>query len=123
QQGLRYLKSDEVVVLLRSITILRDLQRVEPKLRLQMRRLVLGISNGLAKPRSQLWILDRDGLVNRRVTGDIRRIVRQRTQRERVLAGILAFDQQLTNKVSASGIVHQVAEFPAAERVVAEILD
>ena len=62
-------------------------------------------------------------LVDRRVAGDIRRIVRQGAQREGVLVDILAFEQQLANKVSAADVMHQVAEFPAAERVVAEILD
>ena len=66
---------------------------------------------------------DGDGLVDRRVAGDIRRIVRQGSQREGVLVDILAFEQQLANKVSAADVVHQVAEFSAAERVVAEILD
>ena len=57
------------------------------------------------------------------MTGDIRRIVRQRAQGEGILVDILAFEQQLANKVSAADVMHQVAEFLAAERVVAEILD
>ena len=47
----------------------------------------------------------------------------QSAQGEGVLIDILAFDQQLTNKVSAADVVHQVAEFFTAERVVAEVLD
>jgi hypothetical protein len=57
------------------------------------------------------------------VTGDIRRIVRQCAQGGGVLIDILTFEQQLANKVSAANVMHQVAEIPAAERVVAEILD
>jgi hypothetical protein len=49
--------------------------------------------------------------------------VRQRAQREGVLVDILAFEQQLANKISAANVVHQVAEFFTAERVVAKILD
>ena len=43
QQGFGHLESDEIVVLLRRITILRDLHGVEPGLYFQMRRLVLGV--------------------------------------------------------------------------------
>ena len=117
------MESDEIVVLLRGITILRHLHRVEPELGFQVRGLVLGIADGLAKLRPQLRILDRDRLVDRRVAGDVGRIVRQGAQREGVLVGILALAQQFTNKVAAADVVHQVAEFPAAERVVAEVLD
>jgi hypothetical protein len=49
--------------------------------------------------------------------------VRQRSQREGVLVNILAFEQQLANKISTANVVHQIAEFPTAERVIAEILD
>src|ERR1700758_3520485 len=57
------------------------------------------------------------------MAGDIRRIVRQSAQRECVFVDVLALDQQLANKVSATDVVHQIAELPATERVVAEILD
>ena len=45
QQGLGYLKSNELVILLRGVTILLDLHRVKPKLCFQMRCLVLGIAD------------------------------------------------------------------------------
>jgi len=35
----------------------------------------------------------------------------------------MAFEQQLPNKVSATDVMHQAAEFRAAEGVIAEILD
>src|ERR1019366_5225619 len=82
-----------------------------------------GIPDRLAKLRAQFRILDRYRLVDRRVARDIRRIVRQCSQRECVLVDILAFEQQLANEVSAADVVHQVAKFRAAEWVVAEILD
>jgi len=62
-------------------------------------------------------------LVDRRVTCDIRRIVRQGTQCESILVDVLAFEQQPANKVSAADVMHQVAEFSVAEWVVTEILD
>src|ERR1035437_579963 len=111
------------MILLRRITILRDLHRVEAELRFQVRRLVLRIPDRLAKLRPQLRIVDGDGPVDGRVAGYIRRIVRQGSQGESVLVDVLAFEQQLTNKVSAPDVVHKIAELPAAERVVAEILD
>ena len=45
QQGLGHLESDEIVVLLRGVTILRDLHRVESELCFQMCGLVLRIAN------------------------------------------------------------------------------
>ncbi len=48
QQGLGHFKPDEIVVLLRRITILRHLHHVEPELRLQMGRLVLRILDRFA---------------------------------------------------------------------------
>src|SRR6185437_2123841 len=88
-----------------------------------MRCLVLGIPYGLAILRPQLRILDRDCLIDRWVTRNIRCVVRQRAQREGVLVDIPALKYQLANKVSAANAMHQVAEFSAAERVVAEILN
>ena len=73
QQGLGHLESDEIVVLLRRVTILRHLRHVEPELSFQMCGLVLGIADRLAKLRAQLRILDGDRLVDRRVAGDVRR--------------------------------------------------
>src|SRR5205085_6264724 len=49
--------------------------------------------------------------------------MRQCAEREGVFIGVLAFEQQLANKVSAANIMHQVAEIPAAERIVAEVLN
>jgi hypothetical protein len=105
------------------MAILRDLHRVEAKFCFQVRRLALGIADGLSILRAQLGILDSNGLVDRGVTGDVCCIVRQCAQREGVLVDILALEQHLTNKVSAAKVMHQVAEFLAAERIVTQILD
>ena len=43
QKGLGHLESNEIVVLLRGITILRDLDCVEPKFCFQVRRFILRI--------------------------------------------------------------------------------
>ena len=67
--------------------------------------------------------MDGNRLVDRRVTCDIRRVVRQGAQCEGVLIDILALEQQLVNKVSTADVMHQVAEFSVAEWVVTEILD
>src|SRR6202166_5479897 len=88
-----------------------------------MSGLVLGIPDGLAVFCSKLGILDGDGLVDCGMTGDIGRIVRKCAQSEGVFVDILTLEQQLTNKVSAANVMHQIAEFCTAEGVVAEILD
>ena len=49
--------------------------------------------------------------------------MRQGSQGEGILIDILALEQQFANKVSAADVMHQVAEFFAAEWVVAEILN
>ncbi len=117
------MESNEIVVLLRRITILRDLHRIEAELCFQVCRPVLGIPNRLAIFRPQLRVLDRDGRVDCRVASDIRCIMRQCAQREGVLVDILTFEHQFTNEVSAANVMHQVAELFTAERVVAQILD
>jgi hypothetical protein len=123
QQGFGHLKADEIVVLLRSVPILRDLDSVEAEFCFQVSRLVLGIADGLAIFRAEFGILDGDCLINRGVAGDIRCIVRQGAKRKGVLVNILTLEQQLANEVSAANVVHEVAEFLTAERIIAEILD
>src|SRR5882672_12459359 len=54
---------------------------------------------------------------------NIRRIVGQGPQREGVFIDILALEQQFHNEISTADVMHQIAELPAAEWIVAEILD
>ncbi len=88
-----------------------------------MRRLILRVPDGLTKLGPQLRILNRYRMVHRRVAGNIRGIVRQRTQGEGVLIGVLAVLQHLEDEVSTADVVHQIAKFHASKRVVAQILD
>src|SRR5436190_4952336 len=116
------MSSDDFGIQLRGVETLRDVHRVETVLVDKMRCLVLSIADRLTKLCSQLRILDRDRLIDRGVTGDIRRIVRQGAQREGILVDILIFEQKLADKVPAANVMHQVAEIPTAEGIVAEIL-
>ena len=50
-------------------------------------------------------------------------IVRERAQRKGIFIGILAFSQQLQDKVPGADVMGQVAEILVAERVVAQILN
>src|ERR1700720_3169109 len=54
---------------------------------------------------------------------DIRDVVCESADCKGVFVGILALEQQFANEISAANVVHQVAEFRAAEWVVSEILD
>jgi len=83
QQRLGHLEPDEIVILLRRVAILGHLHRVEPEFRLQMRGVVLRVPNGIAEFGPQLRILDGNGLVDGRMAGDVRGIVRKRDQREK----------------------------------------
>src|SRR6202158_2569680 len=123
QQRLGHLESDEIVILLRRITILRHLHHIESELRLQMRGAILRVPHGITVLRPQLGILDGNSLVDGRMAGDIRSIVRERTQGEGVLVRILALQYQLSNEVTAADVVHQIAEFHAAKGIVSEVLD
>src|SRR4029077_5976120 len=116
-------ESDEVVILLRRITILRHLYHVESELSLQVRGMILRVPDGISVFGAQLRVLDGNGLVDSRVARDIRSIVRERAQRKGVLVGILALQQQFSHEVTAAHVVHQIAKFHAAKRVIAEILD
>src|SRR5277367_3099882 len=88
-----------------------------------MRRLVLRISDGLSKFRPQFWILDCDRLVYRWMASDIGGVVGECSQCKGVLVHVLTLEQQFAHEVSAANVMHQVAEFSAAEWVVPEILD
>src|SRR5208337_1181898 len=52
-----------------------------------------------------------------------RRVVRERSQCEGVLIGILALVQQFENEIPAAHVMHQVAEFLAPKWIIAKILD
>src|SRR4029077_11653366 len=88
-----------------------------------MGAVVFGVTYGVAELRSQLGILYGDGLVDRRMAGDIRGVVRQRPQREREFVRILALREQLSHEVSAADVMHQIAEFHAAKREVTKVLN
>jgi hypothetical protein len=88
-----------------------------------MRRVILSVPNGITVLRAQLGILDGNSLIYSRVTGDIGGIVRKRAQGKGVLVLILTLQKQLSNEVTAPNVVHQIAEFHTAKRIVAEALD
>src|SRR6185369_9124468 len=66
---------------------------------------------------------DRHHPVNGRVPDNIRRIMSQRSQREREFVQVRGFLKQRADEISASHVVGQVAEKLAPERVIPEILD
>src|SRR5208283_3135493 len=68
-------------------------------------------------------ILEGNGQVYGRVAGDVGNIVRKRAQGESVFVGILTLQEHLSDEIAAANVVQQVAEFHAAERIVAEVLD
>ena len=119
----RYLEADEVVILLWRVTLLGHLRHVEAEFRANVRRLVLRIKNEGAKLGAKLGIGEGDRLVHRGMSGNVRRVVRQRSQSKGVLVRGLAFLHQFEHKVAAAHIVHQVAELLIAEGVVAHVLD
>ena len=49
--------------------------------------------------------------------------MRQRSQRKCVFLRVLALPEHLLDKVAAAHVVHQVAEFLAAERIIAQVLN
>jgi hypothetical protein len=57
------------------------------------------------------------------MASDIGSIVSERAQGKGVLVGILALGEQLANEIAAAHVVNQVAEFDAAEGIVAKVLD
>src|SRR4029077_6937874 len=73
--------------------------------------------------RAQLRILNGNRCVDGGVTGDFRRVVCQRSQSKGILVRILTLQKQLSNEVTATDVVHQIAEFHASKRIVAEVLD
>src|ERR1035438_6027044 len=88
-----------------------------------MCRSVLGKTDGTAIFRSQFRICNRNGPIDSGVTGRIRSIVRKRAQSKGILVSILAFTNQLADKISAANIMCQVAELLVAKRIVTKILN
>src|SRR6266853_223005 len=80
QQRLGHLEADEIVILLGRVAILRDLHHVESEFCLQMRGVVLRIPDEIAVFRPQFGVLDGNGLVDGRMAGDVRSVVRKRAQ-------------------------------------------
>jgi len=122
QQRLGHLEADEIVILLGRVAILRDLHYVESEFCLQMCGVVLRIPDEIAVFRPQFGVLDGNGLVDGRMADDVRSVVRKRAQGKRVFVCILTLQQQFPDEVSAANVVHEIAEFGVAERVVAQIL-
>ena len=60
--------------------------------------------------------------VHGRMAGDIRGIVCQRAESKGVLVRVLALQQQFSNEVTTSNVVHQIAELHTAKRIVAKVL-
>jgi hypothetical protein len=111
------------MVLLRGVTILRNLHHVEPELGFQVRRFVVRVSNRLAIFRTQLRILDGHRLIHRRVPVNVGGVVSERSESEGIFVGIRALPHQFANEISAAYVMREVAEFLAAEWVVTQILD
>src|SRR5258708_3150526 len=105
------------------VSLFRYLYRVEAKLSLQVRGLVLRVPNGVAKLRPQLGILNRNRVVHSRMAANIRGIVRQGAESKGVLVLVLALFEHRQHEVAASDVVNQVAELHASKRIVAEVLD
>src|SRR5208337_640319 len=123
EKWLGNLESDEIVILLRRITVFGDLHHVEAELRFEMGGMVFCIPDGLSILGAQLWVLEGNGLIDGGMAGYIRGIVRERAEGEGVLISILALRQQLADEIAATNVVDQITELHAAKRIVAEVLD
>ena len=111
------------MILLRRVAIFRDLHHIESELGFQVCGLVLRIANGLSVLSPQFGVLNGYRLVHCRMTGDVRRVVRESAQGKRILIHVATFQDQLTDEVASARVVDEVAEFMIAERVVTEILN
>src|SRR4029077_771255 len=100
------LVSNEVVILLRGITILRHLHHVESELCLAMRSVVFSVPDRITELRPQFGILNGNGLVDSRMAGDVRSVVGQRAEGKGVLVGVLALQKQFANEVTAADVMH-----------------
>jgi hypothetical protein len=113
QERLGNLEADKVVILLRGVAVLRDLNGVETELyRTDLPNLARSLGYSIATPDSRP---DEPQYPTCNAT--------VRPTREGVLVYILALEYQLANKVAAADVMHQVAEFSASKWVVAEVLN
>lgn len=70
-----------------------------------MRRIVLRIANRIAIFRAQLWIAKCNCRIDSRMSINVLSIMRQSTQCERILVGILALVEQFDNEISATDVM------------------
>ncbi len=88
-----------------------------------MRGVVVFILDGISEFGAKLGILNGNRGVDDGMAGDIRGVVSERAEGERVFIRILALREKLADEVAAANVVNQIAEFDAAEGIVPEILN
>jgi len=100
------------------------LQHVETKLRFQVRDRIVAEGHFVAKLPAQLGIKNGYRPIDREsVTVYIRPIMRNCAQSKSVFVQVKGLIEQRLEKIRASDIMNQIAEEPAAERIVSEVLN
>jgi hypothetical protein len=106
EKGHGDLKADEIVILMRGISILRHLHHVKAELRLEMRGMIFCVSNGIPVLGAKFRVLEGNGQIDGGMSDDIRGVVCQSTEGEGVLVGILALQEQLSDEIAAANVVN-----------------
>src|SRR5207302_10113956 len=89
KKWLRHLEADEAVVLVEVEPSFRDLDDVEPELCMQVRRLVLVVSDGGTELLRKFREFDCHGAIDGGVSAEVRGVVGESTEREGEFVGII----------------------------------
>src|SRR4051794_29030125 len=84
---------------------------------------VFGKGDGVTVLCPELGKFLRDGSIHGRMSGDVSRVVRKRTQGKGILVDVASLGEQRPNKVAATNVMHQIAEESVAEWVIAQVMD
>ena len=106
------------------VALIRDFEDVEAEFGFQMSGGIFGVGDDVAVLVLQIGIEHRDGAID----GDgvavvVCGVVGERAEREGVIVEILRIVQEGADEIGAANVVHDVAEFVAAVRVIAQILN
>lgn len=127
EERLRDFESNEIVIGLVGVLSASHFDHIETEFGFQMIGRIIFVGHFRSELGAQLGIDHGHRSVHRHWMADIvGRIVRERAQSEGIVIEILRLFgilQQCENEVTAAGIVHQIAEEMAAERIVAHVLD
>src|SRR5713226_3040218 len=124
QQGCGHLETNEIMIIVRRVPLLGDLEDVKAEFRSQMRSRIVFVGRHVGVLLAERGIEYRHSPVHgHSMAVAIRGVVRQSAERECVFIQVLRIADQRLDEVAAANVVHQIAEEMTAVRIIAQVLN